>query len=67
MPRHVGDPELFALESPRLAIHLPPLRSGLDRDFDAAKIDPATLAAGRAALVFRLLAGFQHPQPLAAR
>src|SRR5690242_737013 len=63
---HVGNPELFTLESPRLGKHLIPLKLWLDRDLHTFEIEPPGDATRLATtLTRRLFPGLQHPQPLA--
>ena len=64
-PRHVLDPEVGLLQAPRLGVHLPPLRRRVDRDPDAAQVDPSALAAGRRLVLTlgRLLARLDDPEP----
>src|SRR5947199_8862641 len=68
---HVRIPEEVALQTPRLAEHLSPLRARVDFDARAAEVEPA---AGTARLVGvtarfvglrRLAAGLDRPQPVA--
>src|SRR4051794_40990984 len=68
---HVRIPEEVALQTPRLAEHLSPLRARVDFDARAAEVEPA---AGTARLVAvaarfvglrRLAAGLDRAQPVA--
>ncbi len=59
--RHIGGPELIALEAPGLAIHLLPFSAGLNRDPDTLEVDPAASTAWRA-IILGLLASLEHPQ-----
>ncbi len=60
---------MIALQPPRLTVHLPPLVAGIDRNFDAAEVNPAALFARRflrVGSIVRFFAGLQNAQPVAA-
>ena len=44
-PRHLGVPEVLALQAPRFAQHLPPFGERLDEHADAREVQPAGAAA----------------------
>ena len=63
--RHVGPPEMIALQPPRLVQHLLPFRFRLDQHFQPLQIDPAARAR-LGAFIFDLFAAFKTRGPLLA-
>ena len=59
---HVLDPEVLALQPPRLAEHLPPFGVGPHRHLDPLQVHPAADPAGVVALG-QLLGRLDHTQP----